>query len=415
MANSDSPARSARQKRGEKITRIACWLILVLFLSTGIYLLSAALLKATPITAFSVRYARYVLILFLLSAAAVVALVIRLAGWRILISPAFLIPLGISLVGLAVYTRILPPDVIHDEDIYANYREGVRLFNGINPYERILNEEMTHNDDYATYLPLFYYLTRWTVNPGKLPFVRWVRFWQIIFILFALAVGVLLFYIPYRRQMLLLGVIGSLFWLFNRWTLHLVQSADIDALLLFFLILSLYFLPRRVWVSGLLLGISLAIKQVALILVPVYLILVWRNAVTRRFRQVAILCIAIGLIPLLVSLQFIFWNWQAFAKGLLFSATRNPETLWGLNSVEAMLGWSGPAARLAMLVMLVLSYILAVKMKKNVFSLALLILSIFVFFNPVFFTNYMVLVVPFIPLAIYELLTPPHQATIAET
>ena len=126
------------------------------------------------------------------------------------------------------------------------------------------------------------------------------------------------------------------------------------------------------------------------------------------------MCIAIGLIPLLVSLQFIFWNWLAFAKGLLFSATRNPETLWGLNSAEAMLGWSGPAARLVLLVMLVLSYILAVKMKKNVFSLALLILSIFVFFNPVFFTNYMVLVVPFIPLAIYELLTPSHQAAIAE-
>ena len=89
------------------------------------------------------RYARYVLTLFLLSAIAVVALVIRLAGWRILVSPAFLIPLVISLVGLAVYTRILPADVFHDEDIYANYREGVRLFNGINPYERILNEEMT--------------------------------------------------------------------------------------------------------------------------------------------------------------------------------------------------------------------------------------------------------------------------------
>lgn len=112
----------------------------------------------------------------------------------------------------------------------------------------------------------------------------------------------------------------------------------------------------------------------------------------------------IGIIPLLASLPFLISNAEAFIRSILFSATRVAAAAFNVYSLDVALGWQGILARLPILVMLLLLYWLAWKYNIAPFSLALLVLAVFVFFNSVFYTSYMVWLVALIPLAVYELL-----------
>jgi hypothetical protein len=73
-------------------------------------------------------------------------------------------------------------------------------------------------------------------------------------------------------------------------------------------------------------------------------------------------------------------------------------------SLDVALGWQGLLARIPVVLMFLLAYWLTWKYKLGAFSMALLVLAIFVFFNSVFYTSYMVWVVALIPLTAYELI-----------
>jgi hypothetical protein len=63
----------------------------------------------------------------------------------------------------------------------------------------------------------------------------------------------------------------------------------------------------------------------------------------------------------------------------------------------------GIPAKLPMLFLMALVYIVVMRYRLNRYVAVLLILSIFVNFNSVLFRQYMTWVVPFIPLAVYSL------------
>ena len=330
------------------------------------------------------------------------------AGFDIL----YLIPLLLILTfGILVNLQFWSFDTPRKEDVYYTYLDGARLLEGVNPYERILAGDMQVNDKYSTYLPISYYLSWGTQIMGLRVFGVWLSFWRVILLVLNISIAVLLFYIPSQRRLMALSIFASLFWLFNRWTLHTAKTAEIDFIPLFFMLLSLFLYKRHKYASFLLLGLSLGIKQMAIFLVPLYLIWVWNDSRTRRLKDLAVSILLIVCIPMLASFPFILWNWKGFYQSILFSATRIAEVSFEVYSLDAVIGLRGIAARIPLLIMLLGVYWLSWRQKIDLYVPAFLSMVVFVFFNPVLFTGYLIWVTAFIPLVVYESISVKDMAT----
>lgn len=155
-------------------------------------------------------------------------------------------------------------------------------------------------------------------------------------------------------------------------------------------------------------SLSLALKQIAIFLLPLYLIKIWQSSA--KIKDVLLALIVISLIPTLVSLPFIFWNSESFYRSILFSATRYPEGHFKTPSVDVYIeelipGFIGLKAKLPMLLMMCLVYLNAFKRKVGLFTSSLLIMFVFINFNSVLFRQYFCWVMPLIPLAINDIIS----------
>jgi hypothetical protein len=292
-----------------------------------------------------------------------------------------------------------------DADIFSVFTEGDRLLQRENPYERVLIGDMRENDKYATYFPIFYYLSWWSHSAGLREFTAWLSVWRVMFLIFNLLIACLLFYLPERDGLFILAVLAAVFWSFNRWTLHVTRTFDIDFPPVFFMLLSLALFKRNWLISSLLLGLSLGIKQMGIFLVPLYLIWAWQESSTQKLRRLFFTFLAISSIPLITSLPFLAWNAEGFIKSIAFSATRDPAAAFRAFSLDTLLGVNGIPGKLLMLALLGLVYWLAWKWSAGRYLAALLVLAVFVFFNSVLFTSYLVWLVPLIPLTAYQYLS----------
>ena len=253
----------------------------------------------------------------------------------------------IILIIAAAWTHyaVVQPSVDNNNDIYYDYVEAQRIIAGENPYARILAGDMRNNDKYATYFPLFYLLSAGIVKLTSLDFPQYVTFWRIAFLLFNIGSGVILYYLLWLRRGLLLAVFGALFWFFTRWNLHLTSSVNIDYPAIFFLLLSFWLLPRhRVW-AFVALGLSMGFKQLDVILVPLFLIVVWQSEGQHRVRAILIAIAALASTLVITSAPFFAASPEAFLKAMVFEAVRNPATHVGVAALGPMLGWSGAGSR----------------------------------------------------------------------
>ena len=315
----------------------------------------------------------------------------------------FLVCSLVAVAGIYVHTsRWNTAEDTEGQDIYYAFVEGRRLVEGANPYERILDGNMRDNDKYATYLPLFYLLSAGAQLVGLETFPAWLTLWRVVFLGCNIGIGYLIFSICAARSQPLLGIFGALFWLFNRWTLLVNGISHIDFLPLFVLLLSLSFVPRRFPLACILFGLSLAIKQIAIFALPLYLIWSWQTAREHRARHLLTASALILAIPLVVSLPFLIWNAEGFVRSLMFSATRNPDDHFSAPSVDAMFGVRGIPAKIPMLLLLVLTYALASFHRVPLYASLLLVMSVFFGFNSVLFRQYVVWFIPFIPLTVLE-------------
>lgn len=316
-----------------------------------------------------------------------------------------LVILIISAVGLAVHLHTnFSSYNTTQEDIYSLYADGNLLVSGQNPYARILSGNMRENQKYPTYFPLFYLLSALTQWAGLEDFTRWLSFWRVVFLVFNLGIAAAIFIPLYRRGQTLLAVFAGLFWLFNRWTVQVSRIAQIDFLPVFFLVGSLLLFPKRQRASLLLFSLSLAVKQIAVFLAPLYLVWVWQSSGKKPFREVIAATAVIASIPALVSLPFIFWNAEGLVRSIFFSATRNPGGFLGSGlSVDQHLGLLGVPARLPMLGLMALVYILAIQRRIGRFLSVLLTMSTFAYFSNVLFQQYLIWPIPFIPLVMLDL------------
>ncbi len=347
-----------------------------------------------------------------------------ISGWRNYINVhglAFTSMIGVLLVGgyMHIYLWDLPIDMwdkthiytydgsfdLEQQDIYQIYSEGIRLQNGVNPYGRVKNlgDDLSVNSVNTTYFPVFYLLTWFTQSLGFESFVHWLILWRIGFLVANLSIAALIFFIIYHRfNYNLMAVFAALFWLFSRWTLHITMIYHIEFLAIFFFLLSLSLWPRHQVMSLLAFGLSLGIKQIAIFMVPIYLIWIWQISRSGSPKFLAKLILAMVGIPLLSSLPFMIWDFQSFFRSILISATRISQSHFGIPAVDALMGLEGIAGKLPMLGLMAIVYILVWRRKIGPFVSALLVMAVFIDFNSVLFRQYMTWVVPLLPLAAME-------------
>jgi uncharacterized membrane protein len=286
-------------------------------------------------------------------------------------------------------------------DIYFVWRDGTRLATGQNPYESILSGNMRENRKYPTYLPLYYILVAGAHHLGVTEYEGWQRLWVPLVVLSHVGIALLLLVACWRAGYPALGLFAALFWGLNRWTVYVVRVAHVDFPAILCLLASLLLFDTRRRASLLLFGLSLALKQIAIFLTPLYLVWTWREARPPGARLPATARAAgwIALVPGLVSLPFLLWNAEAFLRSVLFSATRDPDSHITALSLPAEAGLTGLPARLPMLLLMGLVLWAAARGEIGRYLAVLLILVTFVDFNAVFYLQYMAWLVPFLVLA----------------
>jgi len=294
---------------------------------------------------------------------------------------------------------------LEEQDIFAIFNEGDHLQHGQNPYARALeiDTNIDWNRIYATYLPISYTMAWLTQEVGLEDFLQWLSFWRVIFLVANLGITYLLIYIPYHRyNNLIFGAIAALFWLFNRWTLHMTMIYHIDFVAIFFLLFSLVSWPRHKVISLLSFGLSLGVKHIAMFVIPLYIIWIWQSVENRSIKQFVQHTLVMAGIPFLVSAPFLAWNAKGFFKSIFVSATRISESHFGAPALDTLLELSGISAKLPLLGLMAIVYLAAWTKKIKPFSAAFLILLIFVDFNSILFRQYMTWAFPVIPLVICE-------------
>jgi len=290
------------------------------------------------------------------------------------------------------------------EDIYYIYLEGKRINRFENPYSRARDSDMRTNEKYATYLPLYYYQSALIQQLGLREFTSWLIAWRVFNLSIYVLLGWLVFHLVFVELGLLAAIFSTLFWQFHAFTLTVLSTANTDFLPIALLVLSLHLLDKNIRVSLLLFSISLSLKHIGILLLPIFILYLYpqRNS----FKQTIILSLAyICSIPFLLSLPFLLWDPVSFFKSIGISVTRDASSHFEITTIDSFLHMGGFVSRLPMLLMITLIAILYHQRKTDKYFAAFLLLSVFIGFNPVLFKQYLLWPVVFIPLIFTELKT----------
>ena len=306
---------------------------------------------------------------------------------------------AIALVAVRVNLRFWSLDTV-GSDTYYSWVEGRRILDGQNPYERILHGDMEENKKYSTYFPLFYELSAFVQKMGVRQYQPWIDFWRYFFMAGNVATGLALCAIVYSKRAWSLALLAMPFWYFNRWTLHSSATVALDFIPIFLLVLSLGLFEKYRKTSFLLFGFSLAFKQIAIFLAPLYL--VWEYQQTRSWKKTILAGIWIAVVPLLASIPFLVWNAEGFIRSVAFSATRTALNHFDAESIDVVFSLSGLAARIPLLLMLLGTYFVAWQKSVGRYGAAMMVMAIFIAFNSILFTHYPTWLMPLLPLAASE-------------
>jgi hypothetical protein len=259
---------------------------------------------------------------------------------------------------------------------------------------------MQENQKYATYFPLFYEASVLVQSAGFRGYQAWIDFFRYIFLACNLAAGIALFGLTFSKRAWAFSLLAMLFWYFNRWTIAASRSVALDFIPILLMVLSLGLYERHRKTSLLLFSFSLAFKQIAIFLAPLYLI--WEFQQSRSIKNTIVAGLWIVSIPLLSSIPFLFWNAEGFVKSVAFSATRNAATQFGADSIDVVMNFSALPARMPMLALLFGTYFAAAQKAIGRYGSAMLVMAVFIGFNPVLFVHYLAWLMPLLLLTIGE-------------
>jgi len=289
--------------------------------------------------------------------------------------------------------------LLKGRDVMFIWQDAKMLADGDNPYQRIAGKNMEHNEKYTFYLPGFLVVTAASIRAGLDTFPEWMRSWRWGMLLTHLGIGYVIFGVLLPRG-LVPAILGSSLWLFGRWSLMLFNSGQIDGVAILPLLLSLLLLSKFPRAAYLLFGVSLAVKQMAAPLLPLYFMWAWqRQSGEGRRRALLEAGAFIALIPTLLSVPFLMWDAGSYLRMLLFPMTREA---FGGRTADIYLGLDGLAAKLPFLLTLVAGYLLCVRARLGVWAQTLVVFLVLLSFSPAFFTRYLCWIVPLIPLALCD-------------
>ncbi|MGG6238698.1 hypothetical protein ACQ4N7_08665 [Nodosilinea sp. AN01ver1] len=307
----------------------------------------------------------------------------------------------------------IPADDLMGEDIYYIWLEGKRIIAGENPYARVLASDMRANDKYATYFPLAYLFSALVQKVGLTTFSGWLYLWRPLSFFFHLGIVALTLKYFYRRGLWLLGFVAAAVLLLGRWSIYITRVHHLEFAAIFCLLVSLRLLQSRPRLALLAFSLSLGIKQIAIFLLPLYLIHLWMTgSKDKRMKEVVYGFLIILSVPVLTSLPFLIWNAEGFFKSIMFSATRlGSSHIDGAPSLDVIfsenLPWLvGLKAKLLLLALMALIYLSFWREQTSMLAAAALVMMVFLYFNSVLFLQYFLWPLSLTLLALVERVPP---------
>ena len=300
-----------------------------------------------------------------------------------------------------------PAEELQGHDMYYIWLEGKRILAGENPYARVLAGNLRENDKYATYFPIAYLVSALVQKLGFLDYRDWLYFWRPTAFIFHMGiVGLTLRYFQ-KRRLWLLGIAASLVLLLGRWSIYIIRVHHLEFAAIFFLVFSLVILKEKPRLALLMFSISLGIKQIAIFLLPLYLIYLWKKR-DKYAKNLIIGFLIILSVPLITSLPFIIWDADGFFKSVLFSATRLGDShISGAPSIDVILFQNYPwlvglKAKALMLFLMGLAYLSFLTERVGIFAASTITMMAFLYFNSVLFLQYFIWPLSLIPFAMVE-------------
>jgi len=292
-------------------------------------------------------------------------------------------------------------------DIFAIWTDGERMARGLNPYSRIHGSDMRQNEKFTTYLPGFFLIEVLVIKMGISSFEEFFPVWRLLNIFIYMGIGILIFFaVKKKSENIALALFSAYFWMLGRWTLPTLRTWQIDFIAIAFLLLAYLALSSRKRLSYLLLGCSLAIKQISVFALPLFVLqeLKGKSLNKENVRAIISSLAFIFVVPFLVSLPFLYSDYSGFILSIVFSLTRNPGGL-KLESIDQMLELVGLPAKLPLIVSLTFVYWLYWKDKFTLAQGVLLSFLCFITFNSVVFKQYLPWSVAFLGLALADFVT----------
>lgn len=316
----------------------------------------------------------------------------------------------LAALGLLMHIRYwLATDSLRGQDIYFTWLEGKRIIAGENPYARVLTGDMRTNAKYATYFPVTYIFSALVQKLGLTSFRDWLNLWRPISFGFHIGIVSLILRYYEKRSLWILGFVASSIILLGRWSLYVIRVQHLEFAAIFFLLLSLILLEEKPRLSLLMLSISLGIKQVAILLLPLYLIHLWSKGENNHRARNLVIALVIALsIPLVTSLPFLIWGPEGFFKSILFSATRfGGSHIGSVPSIDVIFSkryeWIvGIKAKLPMLILMAMVYASYFKEKVGIFTACTMTMVTFWCFNSVLLLQYFLWPLCILPFALIE-------------
>ena len=295
---------------------------------------------------------------------------------------------------------------IYDEDptrhdIARYHHRGTQIVAGVNPYSCI-TDDSTSCIGYPSHLPGMYWFSAGLVTLGASELEDWMAMWRPVMLLAWLAVGGIIAALFFKQGRPAVAVAALGLWLFNRWSLYVLRVAHTDFVGVLFLLLTVLTTTRWPLLAAVLLGASLTVKQLAVLVVPLFLLYVWRQHGYSPVR-LAVVAGLVLLVPLIAAGPFLLDNPGATVQGWLNAATRPAQTQYqSAPSLDLLLDVTDLGKSAVLLALVALVYLAAWRKSLTLAQGCLLLLAIQISFTHVLLHQYLVWLLPFIPLALWD-------------
>lgn len=295
-----------------------------------------------------------------------------------------------------------------NSDIYNVWKEGKKLFEGTNPYTRIIGRSLRDNDNFPTYLPLTYLFSAALQHFEISEFQDFLSVWRPVNLASHLGLGLLTFHIYNRQHKPIAGLIACSILLLGRWSAYIIDVQHLEFPAILAIIAAGHQLNRRPTLSALLFSLSLCIKHIAIILLPCFLLGLLAESTglnsTAKWRRMLGYCLIAFALPAAMSLPFLINSPDGFLLSMLFSASRGTSS-HGIATGTEMILLSVDQTRLLMVGLFVMGWIVQAKQRMNLWFACTLTLLIFLQFSPVVFAQYYIWITAFL-LVGFAYLTP---------